>query len=107
MYSIDELKERAAKASGKKALIGRDINLDEFEKAPVPHKYLADEDLCALPEEEEQQLIMSGLDVTQKERGGTYFQKDTTVVHCGTKQEGVEVITNIPPLQNWTSMMVM
>jgi len=92
MYSIDELKERAAKASGKKALIGRDINLDEFEKAPVPHKYLADEDLCALPEEEEQQLIMSGLDVTQKERSGTYFQKDTTVVHCGTKQEGVEVI---------------
>ncbi len=92
MYSIDELKERAAKASGKKALIGRDINLDEFEKAPVPHKYLADEDLCALPEEEEQQLIMSGMDITQKERGGTYFQKDTTVVHCGTKQEGIEVI---------------
>ena len=92
MHRIDELKERAAKASEKKALIGPDINLDEFEKAPVPHKYLADEDLCALPEEEEQQLIMSGLDLTQKDRGGTYFQKDTTVVHCGTKQEGVEVI---------------
>lgn len=35
---------------------------------------------------------MSGLDLTQKDRGGTYFQKDTTVVHCSTKQEGVEVI---------------
>jgi len=92
MYSIAELKERATKASGKKALIGPDINLDEFEKASVPHKYLADEDLCALPEEEEQQLVMSGLDLTQKDRGGTYFQKDTTVVHCSTKQEGVEVI---------------
>lgn len=92
MHRIDELKERAVKASEKKALIGPDINLDEFEKAPVPHRYLADEDLCALPEEEEQQLIMSGLDLTQKDRGGTYFQKDTTVVHCGTKQEGVEVI---------------
>jgi uncharacterized protein len=92
MHRIDELKERAEKASEKKALIGPDINLDEFEKAPVPHKYLADEDLCALPEEEEQQLIMSGLDLTQKDRSGTYFQKDTTVVHCGTKQEGVEVI---------------
>ena len=92
MYSIGELKERAAKASKKQSLIGPDINLDEFEKAPVPHKYLADEDLCALPEEEKQQLIMSGLDITQKERGGTYFQKDTTVVHCSTKQEGVEVI---------------
>ncbi|MCD6298003.1 MAG: SufD family Fe-S cluster assembly protein, partial [Deltaproteobacteria bacterium] len=92
MHSIDELKESAEKASGKKALIGPDINLDEFEKAPVPHKYLADEDLCALPEEEEQELIMAGMDITQKERGGTYFQKDTTVVHCGTKQEGIEVI---------------
>lgn len=92
MHRIDELKERAVKASEKKALIGPDINLDEFEKAPVPHRYLADEDLCALPEEEEQQLIMAGLDLTQKDRGGTYFQKDTTVVHCGTKQEDVEVI---------------
>jgi len=30
--------------------------------------------------------------VTEKERGGTYFQKDSEVVRCVMKQEGIEVI---------------
>ncbi|NQU14966.1 MAG: SufD family Fe-S cluster assembly protein, partial [Desulfobacteraceae bacterium] len=82
MHGIDEFKERAFKAKNKKAPLGPDIDLDEFEKAPVPHQYMADDDLCALPEDEQQRLVMAGLDLTKKERGGTFFQKDTTVVHC-------------------------
>ena len=92
MYRIDELRERAGKARAKKAAIGPDIDLDEFEKAPVPHAYLADEDLCALPAPEQQRLVMAGLDVTQKERSGTYFQKDTSVIHCDTRQKDIDVI---------------
>jgi len=91
MYTRDQLKEKAKKAKDKKGAIGPDINLDEFDQAPVPHSYLADEDLCDLPQEEQQRLIMSGLDVTKKERGATYFQKDTSVIHCQTQQEGIEV----------------
>jgi Fe-S cluster assembly scaffold protein SufB len=68
------------------------VDLEEFDKAPVPHQYLAEEDLCTLPEEEQQRLLMSGLDLTLKERGGTYFQKDTSVIHCGAKQQDVEVM---------------
>jgi len=92
MYNRDQLKEKAKKAIDKKGAIGPDINLDEFDQAPVPHSYLADEDLCDLPQEEQKQLIMAGLDVTKKERGATYFQKDTSVIHCQTQQEGIEVI---------------
>ena len=92
MHSRDQLKEKAIQAVDKKGLIGPDINLEEFDKAPVPHSYLADEDLCALPDEEQKNLIMAGLDVTKKERGGTYFQKDTEVVHCHSQQDGIEVI---------------
>jgi len=92
MYGRDELREKASKAINKKAVIGPDINLDEFKSAPVPHSYLADEELCALPEQEQQQLIMAGLDVTKQGRGGTYFQKDTSVVHCHSQEEGIEVI---------------
>jgi len=91
MYNKDQLKEKAKKAKDKKGAIGPDINLNEFDKAPVPHSYLAEEDLCDLPQEEQKRLIMSGLDVTEKERGGTYFQKDTSVVHCHSRQEGIEV----------------
>jgi uncharacterized protein len=92
MYNKDQLKEKAKKAKDKKGAIGPDINLDEFDQAPVPHSYLAEEDLCDLPQEEQERLIMSGLDVTEKERGGTYFQKDTSVIHCHSRQEGIEVI---------------
>jgi Fe-S cluster assembly scaffold protein SufB len=92
MHGINETKERAAKAKDKKAALGPDIDLDEFEKAKVPHKYYTDEDLNALPQEEQRQLVMAGFDLTKKERGGTYFQKDTSVVHCDTKQEGIEVL---------------
>ncbi|MFH1240834.1 MAG: SufD family Fe-S cluster assembly protein [Pseudomonadota bacterium] len=92
MHGIDDLKERASRARGKKAALGPDIDLDEFEKTASPHKYLADEDLCELPEDDQRRLVMAGLDLTEKGRGGTFFQKDTTVVHCDTKQEGIQVM---------------
>ncbi|HBF43059.1 MAG TPA: hypothetical protein DDW42_05410 [Desulfobacteraceae bacterium] len=92
MYNREQLRESAKSAKDKKGAIGPDINLDEFDDAPVPHSYMAEEDLCAMPEQDQNQLIMAGLDVTEKERRGTYFQKDTEVVHCHTQQEGIEVI---------------
>ena len=92
MRDEDKLKEKAVRALDKKAALGPDINLGEYDTAPVPHSYLADEELCALPEGERGRLVMAGVDVTQQTRGGTYFQKDTSVVHCSVKQEGIEVI---------------
>lgn len=92
MRCEDELREKATKAIDKKAALGPDIDLAKYDSAPVSHKYLADEDLCALPEGEQQRLAMAGVDVTQKTREGTYFQKDTAVVHCSQKQEGIEVM---------------
>lgn len=92
MRHEDELRERAAKAIDKKAALGPDIDLGRYDSAPVPHQYLADEDLCALPQDEQQRLAMAGVDVTQQTREGTYFQKDAEVVHCSQKQEGIEVM---------------
>ena len=92
MYIRDELREKASRVIHKKGAIGPDIDLNKFDEAPVPHSYLADADLCAIPEDEQKTLIMSGLDVSKKERGGTYFQKDTEVIHCHTQQDGIEVI---------------
>jgi len=92
MRAEDQLKEKAAKASGKKAALGPDIDLDSYDTAPVSHPYLSDEGLSSVPQGEQRRLVMSGIDVTQKTRGGTYFQKDTAVVHCGTRQDGIEVM---------------
>jgi len=101
MYDRMQLKERAEKARDKKAAIGPDIDLNEFDTAPVQHSYLADEDLCHLPESDRQRLSMSGMDVTKKERIGTYFQKDTQVIHCQTRQEGIEVIPITKALEKY------
>jgi hypothetical protein len=92
MHGIEDLRRRAAKAIDKKAAFGPDVDLREFDSAPVPHTYMADEDLCELPPEEQKRLIMAGLDVTQKDRSGTFFQKDTSVIHCHTQQQGIEVM---------------
>jgi Fe-S cluster assembly scaffold protein SufB len=92
MYNIKGLRDKAAKAVMKQAILGPDVNLDQFQKALVPHHYLSDEELRNLPSEEQQRLIMSGVDVNEKDRSGTYFQKDTAVVHCKSTQEGIEVI---------------
>ncbi len=92
MHYRGELLERAKRAINKKAPLGADVNLDEFEKVGTEHRELSDEDLVSLPEEEKQRLVMSGLDLTEAERSGTYFQMDTKAVHCDVKQEGVEVI---------------
>jgi hypothetical protein len=92
MYRVEEFKEKANRAKDKKAAIGPDINLEEYDPAPVPHQYMADEELCEISPEEQQRLIMAGLDVTKKGRGGTFFQKDTSVIHCHSQQEGIEVI---------------
>ncbi len=92
MYNRDQLMKKAQKATKKKSAIGPDISLDDFDDASVQHAYLADDELLKLPDQEQQRLIMAGMDITKKYRGGTYFQKDTTVIHCHSPQEGIEVI---------------
>jgi Fe-S cluster assembly scaffold protein SufB len=92
VHNREQLKKKANKARDKKGAIGPDIDLTKFDDAPVHHPYMADEDLCAIPDDEQNRLIMAGLDVTKKDRGGTYFQKDTAVVHCHAQQDGIDVM---------------
>lgn len=92
MRNREELTKKAQGAINKSAVLGPDIHLEDFDKSDVPHQYLSDKELLSIPKVEQERLIMSGLDLTEKERGGTFFQKDNKVVHCKTKQDGIEVI---------------
>jgi Fe-S cluster assembly scaffold protein SufB len=87
---VRDLEERARQAKEKKAALGSDIDLDAFQSDPVPHDYL--EDLGALSEADKKQMILAGIDATERERSGTFVQKDTAVLHSRSKQEGLEVI---------------
>jgi len=90
---FDQFELKAKEAIDKKGAIGPDVDLGTFDAAPSPHGEMADEDLLSLPEEEQQQLLMAGLDVTEKERGGTYLQMNTRAVHCHSSQDGIEVLS--------------
>jgi uncharacterized protein len=92
MLNRDSLKQKAAGAADKKALIGPDINLEEFDSSLTPHEYMADETFCTMAAPEQEHLLVAGIDVTEKERSGTYFQKDTSVIHCDNKQNDIEVM---------------
>jgi uncharacterized protein len=92
MHVGTALRQQAEAARGKKGAIGPDVDLAAYEKDSVHHAYLSDKELASLPREEEARLVMSGLDLSKKGRAGTFFQKDATVIHCGSSQEGIEVL---------------
>ena len=84
------LEEKARQAQEKKAALGSDVDLDAYQSEPVPHDYV--EDLGALPEADKKLMIEAGVDAKERERSGTFLQKDTAVLHSRSKQEGLEVI---------------
>lgn len=85
-----DLDEKARQAEEKKAVLGSDIDLDAFRSDHVPHDYI--DDLSALSEADKKQMILAGVDAKERERSGSFVQKDTSVLHARSKQEGLEVI---------------
>jgi Fe-S cluster assembly scaffold protein SufB len=94
-----DLNERALQAKEKKAGLGPDVDLDAFESAEVSHDYVAD--LTALSDEDKNRMILAGVDAEAKDRAGTYVQKDSSVIHSHTKQEGLEVLPIKKALQEF------
>lgn len=92
MLNRDDLRKRAINAADKKAAIGPDINLADFDRSLVPHEYLANQNFCTMAAPEKEHLLVAGIDVTEKERSGTYFQKDTSVIHCDYQQSDIQVM---------------
>ena len=93
MHIDEQFELRAKEAMDKKGAIGPDVDLSSFDATPAPQGDMADGDLRSLPKEEQAQLLMAGLDVTEKERGGTYLQMNTRAVHCHSSQDGIEVLS--------------
>lgn len=85
-----DLDEKARQAKEKKASLGADIDLDAYQTEAVAHDYV--EDLGTLSEDDKNRMILAGVDAEEKDRSGTYVQKDTAVIHAHSKQEGLEVM---------------
>ncbi len=85
-----DLDERARKAKDKRAALGQDVELEEYSSESNPHEYI--NDLGSLSDGDKERMILAGIDAEEKNRSGTFIQKDSSVIHAGVKDSGLEVI---------------
>jgi Fe-S cluster assembly scaffold protein SufB len=91
MLQSDTLKKRAEKAREKKAALGEDIELEEFEKEePGEHEKM--ESLEDLPKNYQKDILKVGVEPTGSGRAGSFLQIDQSGVctNCGT--ESIELM---------------
>ena len=85
-----EQRTLAEKAKDKKGTYGVDIDIDSFAPETGAHLYL--DDLSALSQADREQMLKAGIDTTADKRSGTFIQKDLSVVHSSSSQEGIEIM---------------
>jgi hypothetical protein len=67
-----------------------DPELSQYALKTREHPYI--KELANVSPEDSQRLSQSGIDVSEKERSGSYLQMDQSVVHAGALGDGVEVL---------------
>lgn len=72
------------------ASYGTDINLEDYSSETKAYPY--QKDLSAFSQAERDQMLMAGVDLTAKNRSGTFVQKDLSVVHSLSTQEDMELM---------------
>lgn len=76
-------RERALRARSKPAALGPDLDLDVFSRNPEPWPSCP---ISSLPEDIVQQSLNVGIKLDGKERAGTYFQIDHSIVFQGIQK---------------------
>jgi uncharacterized protein len=87
---MSQIKARAEQSRQEKAAFGRDLNLEEFSRQGGAWEY--DPDYRQFSPEERSRLLTAGIELTDVDHAGTFLQADKTIVHCQTRQPGVEVL---------------
>jgi Fe-S cluster assembly scaffold protein SufB len=67
-----------------------DITIENYNVDAKDHAYV--EKLSQIEATDAKQLLDVGVDIDEHDRIGTFIQKDKSVIHCKTRQEGIEVM---------------
>ena len=67
-----------------------DINIENYNVDAKDHAYV--DKLSQIESTDAKQLLDVGVDIDENVRIGTFIQKDNSVIHCKTKQDGIEVM---------------
>lgn len=87
---MSQIKARAEASRHKKAALGPDLNLAEFSRQGGAWDY--DPDYRQFSPEERSRLLSAGIELTDEDHAGTFLQADKAIVHCQTRQPGVQVL---------------
>ena len=68
-----------------------DINIENYNLDAKDHAYI--EKLSQIESTDAKQFLDVGIDIDENARIGTFIQKDKSVIHCKTRQDGVEVMS--------------
>ncbi|RJS75578.1 SufD family Fe-S cluster assembly protein [Methanophagales archaeon] len=92
--------ERAERAKAKKAALGKDIVIDNYVTGKE-HDTL--HSLDEFPAEYLQDLLDAGIEPTEKDRAGSFLQRDCSVVFSTVKYPGLELMSTTDALKehNW------
>jgi Fe-S cluster assembly scaffold protein SufB len=103
---MSQIKERAEQSRQKPAAFGRDLNLEEFSRQGGAWEY--DPDYRQFSPEERSRLLTAGIELTDEDHAGTFLQADQAIVHCQTRQPGVEVlpITEAASRHDWVNNLL-
>lgn len=92
------IKQRALAAQNKKAPMGEDINLGKFK---LDGSYFESINYKDLPEEYREQSIKTGIDLEEKQRAGTFFQLDHSVICAKAQSPEIEVMSTTEALEKY------
>lgn len=70
---------------------GGDLDLSVYRDKATEHPRL--DNLSKIAPEDQKVLLMTGVDPAEKDRSGSFFQKDHSVIHCRTDFEGAEIMS--------------
>ncbi|MFA4903971.1 MAG: SufD family Fe-S cluster assembly protein [Desulfobaccales bacterium] len=103
---MSQIKERAEQSRHKKAAFGTDLKLEDFSRQGGSWDY--DPDYRQFSPEERSRLLTTGIELTDEDHAGTFLQADKTIVHCQTRQPGVEVlpITEAVSRHDWVKNLL-
>jgi Fe-S cluster assembly scaffold protein SufB len=85
-----EIIERAERAKAKKAALGEDIVIENY---VTGKEHDALNSLDEFPEEYKQNLLDAGIEPSEKDRSGSFLQRDCSVVFSTVKYPGLELMS--------------
>ncbi len=68
-----------------------DIHPEAYETEAEDHAYI--DKLVAIADTDAEKMLNVGVDIKEEGRAGTFIQMDQSVVHCKTRQDGVEILS--------------